>query len=514
MQGVQLTRIHRILITVVIAGAMVIAAIGFAGSYAAVRDLAERKGFGAFAPFFPVGVDAGIVVLLALDLLLTWIRIPFPLLRQTAWLLTAATIAFNGAAAWPDPLGVGMHAVIPVLFVVTVEAARHATGRVAAITADKHMEGVRLSRWMLAFPSTFLLWRRMKLWELRSYDQVIRMEQDRLIYETRLRARYGRAWRRRAPVEALMPLKLVRYGVPLRETAPEATRLPESAPEATRLPEPAPAVAAVGTGTGAGPDDSPPPAQVPHDAQAAWEPAPQHETAPEPAASVTPVPPPAPVPETAPEAEPEAEPAPSTEAGNAPPPEAGPAGGQGAHTASGPAAQRPAAEFPVPVAPGRYRRLAEPAAATSEALSEAPAPAAPAPVEELFIEPTPPQPAPHEGPEQPGAHAHASAETHPGTEAYPAPDTRPGPFEDEDPYGGDEPVGIPDGIPREEVYFEAYRHYVASHGAFPTARHLSRTLHDGFGVTTVDGRLLSETYLGTYMREFKDRYNTEMGLAG
>ncbi|MFP8963282.1 DUF2637 domain-containing protein, partial [Streptomyces nanhaiensis] len=215
-----MTRTHRILIGVVVAGAVVIAAIGFAGSYAAVRDLAEQKGFGGFAPFFPIGIDAGIVVLLALDLLLTWIRIPFPMLRQTAWLLTAATIAFNGAAAWPDPLGVGMHAVIPVLFVVAVEAARHAVGRIADITADKHMEGVRLSRWLLAFPSTFRLWRRMKLWELRSYDQVIRMEQDRLIYEARLRARYGRGWKRRAPVEALMPLRLARYGVPLAETGP------------------------------------------------------------------------------------------------------------------------------------------------------------------------------------------------------------------------------------------------------------------------------------------------------
>ncbi|WP_030622420.1 DUF2637 domain-containing protein, partial [Streptomyces fulvoviolaceus] len=97
---------------------------------------------------------------LALDLLLTWIRIPFPLLRQTAWLLTAATIAFNGAAAWPDPLGVGMHAVIPILFVVSVEAARHAIGRIADITADKHMEGVRLTRWLLSPLPTFLLWRR------------------------------------------------------------------------------------------------------------------------------------------------------------------------------------------------------------------------------------------------------------------------------------------------------------------------------------------------------------------
>ncbi|MFE3169531.1 DUF2637 domain-containing protein [Streptomyces sp. NPDC059224] len=238
---------HRVLIGVVVTGAMIIAGIGFAGSYAAVRELAIKKGFGNFAYVFPIGIDAGICVLLALDLLLTWIRIPFPLLRQTAWLLTVATIAFNGAAAWPDPLGVGMHAVIPILFVVAVEAARHAIGRIADITADKHMEGVRLTRWLLSPVPTFLLWRRMKLWELRSYDQVIKLEQERLVYQARLRSRFGRAWRRKAPVESLMPLRLARYGVPLAQTAPEGLAaagidlpalLPAPAPAA--VPEPAP----------------------------------------------------------------------------------------------------------------------------------------------------------------------------------------------------------------------------------------------------------------------------------
>ncbi|MER5403075.1 hypothetical protein ABT042_42020, partial [Streptomyces sp. NPDC002599] len=33
-------------------------------------------------------------------------------------------------------------------------------------------------------------------------------------------SRFGRAWRRKAPVESLMPLRLARYGVPLAETAP------------------------------------------------------------------------------------------------------------------------------------------------------------------------------------------------------------------------------------------------------------------------------------------------------
>ncbi|MFE1559085.1 DUF2637 domain-containing protein [Streptomyces sp. NPDC058734] len=237
----QLTRTHRTLIGVVVAGAVVIAAIGFAGSYAAVRALALKKGFGDFSLVFPIGIDAGICVLLALDLLLTWIRIPFPLLRQTAWLLTAATIAFNGAAAWPDPLGVGMHAVIPVLFVVTLEAARYAVGRIADITADRHMEGVRITRWLLSPIPTFKLWRRMKLWELRSYEQAVGMEQDRLIYQARLQARYGRSWRRKAPVEALMPLRLARIGVPLAQTASAGLTAFGLSPVLLSRPEPEPA---------------------------------------------------------------------------------------------------------------------------------------------------------------------------------------------------------------------------------------------------------------------------------
>ncbi|WP_406112302.1 DUF2637 domain-containing protein [Kitasatospora purpeofusca] len=210
-----LTKAHRILLGLVAAGACIISGIGFAGSYSAVKELAQEKGFGAFSYAFPIGVDAGIVVLLSLDLVLTWLRIPFPALRQTAWLLTVATIAFNAAASWGDPLGMGMHAVIPLLFVVVVEASRHAVGRIAAITADRHMESVRMMRWLLSPVPTFRLWRRMKLWELRSYDEVVRLEQNRLVYRAQLRFRYGRGWRRAAPIQALLPLKLAKYGVPL-----------------------------------------------------------------------------------------------------------------------------------------------------------------------------------------------------------------------------------------------------------------------------------------------------------
>ncbi|MFD4745028.1 DUF2637 domain-containing protein [Streptomyces rubiginosohelvolus] len=226
----QLTAAQRRLVGTVAVGAVLIAAIGFVGSYAAVRQLAQEQGFGSFAMAFPIGIDIGIVVLLALDLLLAWLRMPYPLLRHTAWLLTAATIAFNGAAAWPDPVGTAMHAVIPLLFVVVVEAARNAVGRLADITADKHMDGVRLTRWLLSPIPTFRLWRRMKLWELRSYEHVIRLEQERLTYRARLQAEHGRRWRWKAPVEARLPLRLARYGQPLPAAEAVALAPPTAAP--------------------------------------------------------------------------------------------------------------------------------------------------------------------------------------------------------------------------------------------------------------------------------------------
>ncbi|MDQ8708173.1 DUF2637 domain-containing protein [Streptomyces sp. LHD-70] len=460
----QLTRTHRILIGVVIAGAVVIAAIGFAGSYAAVRELALKKGFGNFSYVFPIGIDAGICVLLALDLLLTWIRIPFPLLRQTAWLLTAATIAFNGAAAWPDPLGVGMHAVIPILFVVAVEAARHAIGRIADITADKHMEGVRLTRWLLSPGPTFLLWRRMKLWELRSYDQVIKLEQERLVYQARLRSRYGRNWRRKAPVESLMPLRLAKYGVPLADTAPaglaaagiEPTLLPpapvQAAPEQRQLapaqrksieaepvPEPVPEGEAEATPE-ATPETSPwfqapPPEQVPYEGGYNPEYDPEHP------------------PEHHPEYIPEYAPEPAY--------------------AQGPQDPATEPEFPVPAGPGRTRPLTIPGPRT---------------------EAVPAEPEPEPEPEQ---------EREPEREPEPEDEPR---FDQLEP----SPYDLPEDISREEAYFGAFRKYVSEYGDMPNARQLGNYLLDLYGVTGQSGGPLSESTLRPYVREFRGRYQEEL----
>ncbi|GAA2457587.1 hypothetical protein GCM10010388_55450 [Streptomyces mauvecolor] len=49
MAATQLTRAHRILIGMAVAGAVIIAGIGFAGSYTAVHELAVKKGYGTFS---------------------------------------------------------------------------------------------------------------------------------------------------------------------------------------------------------------------------------------------------------------------------------------------------------------------------------------------------------------------------------------------------------------------------------------------------------------------------------
>ncbi|MFD0417496.1 DUF2637 domain-containing protein [Streptomyces sp. NPDC127108] len=526
----QLTRTHRILIGVVVFGAVVIAGIGFAGSYAAVRELAEKKGFGTFSMVFPIGIDAGICVLLALDLLLTWIRIPFPLLRQTAWLLTAATIAFNGAAAWPDPLGVGMHAVIPVLFVVAVEAARHAIGRIADITADKHMEGVRMTRWLLSPVPTFLLWRRMKLWELRSYDQVIKLEQERLVYQARLRSRFGRGWRRKAPVESLMPLRLARYGVPLAETAPaglaaagieppvlppvQAAQQPEltkAEPVAAGLPQPESAQREL------------PQAQL--------------------AASAAPValvkdPAAGPTPEAAPEAAPEAtpEPAPQPPANHASPWFAAQHPPQ-SHPGEGPVSYDPEAPYDEWYEEQAQRQghgqqgYDEQLAYEQQQYADQQAYDQQVYEQQLYEQQLYEQQAhaqqaqqPHDQradviddgsgfrvPAGPGRTRPLAGGAHliPGPREEQAPEPAPEPEPLPEPAAA-ESAGLPDDMTREEAYFNAFRKYVSEMGDYPNARQFSLYLEDLYGVKGQSGGPLTESTLRPYLRGFRDRYQRSL----
>lgn len=214
---IKLTTPQKGLVALALLGGIAIAGIGFVGSYTAVTALARSKGFGDFSRVFTLGIDIGIGVFLAIDLLLTWLRMPYPVLRYGAWLLTAATIVFNASVLWPDPLGAAMHGVIPLLFIVAVEAARHAVGRIAQIVADKHIEGPPVSRWILNPFGTFILWRRQRMWGIRSWEKVVDLELERRIYRAQLRKEHGRGWRRKADADQILVLRLTADGMSVQD---------------------------------------------------------------------------------------------------------------------------------------------------------------------------------------------------------------------------------------------------------------------------------------------------------
>ncbi|MFE2045331.1 DUF2637 domain-containing protein [Streptomyces sp. NPDC059477] len=240
-------RTMRALAVIAGVGGLVLAGIGFTGSYTTLKNLAMGKGFGDFSYAFPIGIDAGILVLLALDLYMMRKRMPLPILRWTAHALTAATVAFNAAAppgpVMDDPLAASMHGVIPVLFIVAVEAARHYIGRMADLLAGETPLGsVPLARWLLAPLSTAGLSRRMRLYHL-PYTEAVSQHQQIRIYREGLRQKYGtKEWRSKATANELLPFKLAPFGfsverslgVPLLE---ETKRLKRDADAAVQRAE-------------------------------------------------------------------------------------------------------------------------------------------------------------------------------------------------------------------------------------------------------------------------------------
>ncbi|MFH8387683.1 DUF2637 domain-containing protein [Kitasatospora sp. NPDC018058] len=213
-------------------GGVIVAVVGFTGSYRALVDLAEKVGLGWFSYAFPVGVDAAIVVLLALDLHLIRKQTPWPVLRLMAHLMTAATIWFNASSGHrpvlQDPTGAAVHAVIPIGFILAVEAARRLVIRAVRLETG-HGGSVPLHRWLLAPRQSWQLYRRMRLWAIPSYTQALALEQERVVYRELLDRDHG-SWRK-APADARLPLTMAPYGL----SVDQALALPQQAAEAERL---------------------------------------------------------------------------------------------------------------------------------------------------------------------------------------------------------------------------------------------------------------------------------------
>jgi Protein of unknown function (DUF2637) len=189
-----------------IAMGVVVAGYGLAGSYLSIADLADRHNV-PLAALVPAGIDGGLVAVVVLDLVLTWIGSPVGWLRQFVRVLSVATVAANAVAGWPDPVAVGLHAAAPVMLLAMIEASRTVLLRRIGQAQGTVREPIPPARWLLAPWRTFLLWRRMALWQITSYRVAVDTELQLRRAVTLLRVRYGRRWARRAPADLVWMLR-------------------------------------------------------------------------------------------------------------------------------------------------------------------------------------------------------------------------------------------------------------------------------------------------------------------
>ena len=206
-----------------------VGALGLISSFDAVSAAALRWGFGE--PWMlPVGIDVAIPVFTVANLLLIRMDMALAWVRFVPWVLTLVTCGLNVAAGHGVWAKVA-HGTMPLLWVVFSEIGAHIYAvRIGAATG-RRMDKIRASRWLLAFPSTFSLWRRMTLWEITSYADALAREKERQLARAELRERYGWRWRSKTPRRERVLLRL-------GELAPEADEeQPTPEPEALVPPK-------------------------------------------------------------------------------------------------------------------------------------------------------------------------------------------------------------------------------------------------------------------------------------
>lgn len=200
-----------------------VGALGLISSFDAVSAAALRWGFGE--PWMvPVGMDVSIPVFSVANLLLIRMDMALAWVRFVPWVLTLVTCGLNVSAGHGTWAKVA-HGTMPLLWVVFSEIGAHIYAvRIGAVTG-RRMDKIRASRWLLAFPSTFALWRRMTLWEITSYADALARERERQLARAELRERHGRLWRSKTPRPERVLMKLGELNPPSEAEPP--TEKPE-----------------------------------------------------------------------------------------------------------------------------------------------------------------------------------------------------------------------------------------------------------------------------------------------
>ncbi|WP_266329274.1 DUF2637 domain-containing protein [Kitasatospora sp. NBC_00240] len=203
------------------AAALALAGIGLYLSFGHVAAFAfDRLHFASLGKgqLFAVGVDTGIMVMIAVDLLMAWLKRPIGWIRYPVWLLTAATVVLNAASAAPqgrgwrllDYVAAGAHGVVPVLFIMVVEVGRDSIDRIVR-PEQVERDSIPLIRWVLAPIATPRIYRRMRLYDVHSYPEMVRRDQDLIAYEVWLKRKHGGDLGK-ATEDELLPMTMAPHG--------------------------------------------------------------------------------------------------------------------------------------------------------------------------------------------------------------------------------------------------------------------------------------------------------------
>ncbi|MFJ4569031.1 DUF2637 domain-containing protein [Streptomyces caelestis] len=222
----------------IVAAALALAGIGLYLSFEHVADFAYKElRFGSLGKgqLFAVGVDVGIMVMIAVDLLMAWLKRPISWIRYPVWLLTAATVVLNAASGAPegawkllDYVAAGAHGVVPVLFIMVVELGRTSIDRVVRPDQEER-DSIPWLRWILAPVATARIFRRMRLWGVTSYPEMIRRDQELIAYEQWLKRKYEGDISQ-ASEDELLPMKMAPYGY----TVAQALAMPDEQEQAAQ----------------------------------------------------------------------------------------------------------------------------------------------------------------------------------------------------------------------------------------------------------------------------------------
>ncbi|MFG2352010.1 DUF2637 domain-containing protein [Streptomyces phaeochromogenes] len=228
----KLTGTQRWATAAIVIAALALAGIGLYLSFEHVADFAHKElRFDSLGKgqLFAVGVDVGIMVMIAVDLLMAWLNRPISWIRYPVWLLTAATVVLNAASGAPkdrawellDYVAAGAHGVVPILFIMVVELGRTAIDRI--VRPDQaERDSIPWMRWTLAPVATARIFRRMRLWGIASYPEMVRRDQALIGYEQWLTRKHDGDLSQASEDERL-PLTMAPYGY----TVSEALALPE-----------------------------------------------------------------------------------------------------------------------------------------------------------------------------------------------------------------------------------------------------------------------------------------------